>query len=153
MKAQYPLSKRTFLHSFYSGHLPLPFSVLNIFFVRAFDAHLSSPVVTINAANPGFCYSELRRQFHGVMSIAIGIFEGLFALTSEQGSRVIIRAAIWHKKDEELRGEYITTENVEEPSDYVLSEEGHIAQERIWVRGFSVLSVDSHGPFSSLRSV
>jgi hypothetical protein len=106
-------------------------AVFNIFFTRAFNAHLTSPVVTVNALTPGLCSSDLARN---VQSRMFNLYKAFFALTSEQGSRVVIRAAIWDKKEEELQGAYISAEKVKEPSDYVLSELGHAAQERVWVR-------------------
>jgi hypothetical protein len=118
--------------------------VLNVFFARAFDAHLSSPVVTINSLNPGFCYSELAHEIRS-RSRAFRAFQAAFALTGEQGSRVVVRAAIWDKKDEELRGAYLSGESVKEASDYVTSKIGCAAQERIWVRSFLIKTTQPFG--------
>ncbi|KAH9478463.1 Short chain dehydrogenase sol3 [Psilocybe cubensis] len=53
--------------------------------------------------------------------------------TSEQGSRQFVWAAIGgEERKDELRGAYISLAQVTEPSDYILSEEGKFAQDKIW---------------------
>lgn len=54
--------------------------------------------------------------------------------TADDGSRVFVWAALGaEEKRDELRGAYVSLCQVNEPSDYVVSEDGKIAQDRIWV--------------------
>lgn len=60
--------------------------------------------------------------------------EVALARTTEEGSRQLVWAAIGHEeKKDELRGAYISLAEVSEPSDFVLSEQGSVAQDKIWV--------------------
>ena len=59
----------------------------------------------------------------------------LFARTAEQGSRQLVWAAVGGAGREfELRGAYVSKADIREVSDYVLSDDGVVAQRRIWVR-------------------
>ena len=40
-----------------------------------------------------------------------------------------------------MRGVYVSTQSIKEPADFVISREGGIAQEKIWVSGF-LMSLD-----------
>ena len=63
--------------------------------------------------------------------------EKAFARTSEEGSRQLIWACVGGKDNlDELRGAYISGLQVQEPSDYVISEEGQHAQAKLWVGNF-----------------
>ena len=58
----------------------------------------------------------------------------LLARTTEQGSRQLIWACIYGKDDiNQLRGAYISSMRIQEPSDFVVSEEGKLAQTKLWV--------------------
>ena len=60
--------------------------------------------------------------------------ELIMARTSEQGSRQLIWACIGGKDNiDQLRGAYISSMEVREPSDFVVSEEGKRAQTKLWV--------------------
>ncbi|KAJ7505455.1 hypothetical protein B0H11DRAFT_2170293 [Mycena galericulata] len=102
--------------------------LLNIMFVRAFNDRIpgSTPLV-VNAVNPGYCYSNVRSSFTGVMAIVDRLMEILLALPTETGSRQL------PQNPDKLRGEYISLQRVEEVSDFLLSPEGARAQNRIWV--------------------
>lgn len=70
--------------------------------------------------------------------------------SAECGSRVFVWAALSGEEEgsgegerdgeegrrDELRGAYISSARVDEPSDYIVSEEGRSAQDKIWVRNF-----------------
>lgn len=113
--------------------------VLNVFFTRALADHLPPTVPVIpTTVNPGFCYSEIRRDFTGRMKLFTKMMEIVLGRTAEQGARQLIWAALGPDgKDghhvKHLRGAYVSTLAVQEPSDYVLSKEGYEMQERIWV--------------------
>jgi retinol dehydrogenase 12 len=63
------------------------------------------------------------------------ILEALLARTTEEGSRQSVWAAIGGTGREfELRGGYVSKADLQEVSDYVLSDEGAVVQARIWVR-------------------
>jgi hypothetical protein len=64
--------------------------------------------------------------------------EIILARTSEEGSRQLVWAAVGGTGSEDtLRGAYISTSEVQEPSDTVLGDEGRNLQNKFWV---SVLS-------------
>ncbi|KAJ7212260.1 hypothetical protein GGX14DRAFT_622764 [Mycena pura] len=108
--------------------------LLNIFFVRAFNARLatSTPLV-INAVNPGYCYSNIRQSLSGVQGVLDYFMERSLALPTEVGSRQLVWAAVGQEDaPEKLRGEYISLQCVDEVSDYVLGPEGMGVQDRIW---------------------
>ena len=119
MKSRYPLTK-----------------LLNLFFVRELASRLprDSPLV-INAANPGFCISGLRRNVPWPRIMYYWFWEKLCAWPTERGSRQLVFAALGDQdKLDEMRGAYISSSKVVEPSDYVLSDEGAKAQKQLWVR-------------------
>ncbi|KAJ7673613.1 short-chain dehydrogenase [Mycena rosella] len=92
--------------------------LLNVFFARALNAHLgpSTPLV-VNAVCPGYCYSELRRDYSGLRAV-------------EQGSRQLVWGAVAQgAQPEDLRG----------TSDFVISPEGAKLQERVWEEMVQIL--------------
>jgi len=110
--------------------------VFNVFFVRELTKRLpaNSPVV-VNAVNPGYCKSHLRRNLSFPLRVLDRLMEALIARTTEEGSRQLVWAAIGGAGREfELRGGYVSMANLEEVSDYALSDEGAVVQTRIWVR-------------------
>ena len=61
----------------------------------------------------------------------------ILARTSEQGSRQLIWACIGGKDSiDQLRGAYISSMQIQEPSDVVVSEEGKRAQTKLWVNHY-----------------
>jgi retinol dehydrogenase-12 len=108
--------------------------VLNVFFARELSDRLHDKPVIVNTVNPGFCHSELLRSTKGVGAWFIWLLKLLLARTTEQGSRQLIWACIGGKDNiEQLRGAYISSMQVQEPSDSVVSEEGKRAQAKLWV--------------------
>ncbi|TFK54200.1 hypothetical protein OE88DRAFT_1163454 [Heliocybe sulcata] len=121
--------------------------LLNIFFVRALTARLtpSSPLIT-TAVNPGFCDSELRRNYTDFTPPSI-VHEGkkieLVAWTSEEGARQLVFAALGPVDPAEvdsIRGAYISENAILEPSDFVISKEGKECEDRIWDETIEILS-------------
>jgi len=91
--------------------------------------------VIVTAVNPGYCKSELRRNFPFVLRIIDAIREALLARSTEEGSRQLVWAAVGGAGREfELRGGYVSNANLREVSDYALSDEGAAVQTRLWVR-------------------
>ena len=70
----------------------------------------------------------------GITAWSAWLMKLLLARTTEQGSRQLIWACIGGKDDIELlRGAYISSMHIQEPSDSVVSEEGKRAQTKLWV--------------------
>ncbi|KAJ7699056.1 hypothetical protein B0H17DRAFT_927003 [Mycena rosella] len=108
--------------------------LLNVFFVRALNARLApaTPLI-VNAVCPGYCYSELRRHWSGVLALMDHLMELVLALTPEQGSRQLVWGAVAHEAHPEaLCGAYISSAHVVEASDFVLSAQGAKVQDRVW---------------------
>lgn len=108
--------------------------VLDIFFHRAFNERLgpTSPVI-VNGVNPGFCYSELRREVSGLTRVFMLLMEKAIARTAEEGSRQLLYAALGgaEQEDDKFRGAYVSAVRISEPSDFVLA--SHEIQDRLWV--------------------
>jgi retinol dehydrogenase 12 len=97
----------------------------------------NSPVI-VTSANPGYCKSELNRNFPFALRIIDTIGQALLARTTEEGSRQLVWAAVGGVGREfELRGGYVSMANLQEVSDYALSDEGAVVQTRLWVCEFS----------------
>ncbi len=64
------------------------------------------------------------------------------AFTTEEGSRQLVYAAVGSPDNEEkLRGKYINLSEVVEESDFVISEDGKIVQDKVWVSNSSLSNV------------
>lgn len=100
--------------------------LLKLFCVRelASRAGPSSPVI-INCLNPGFCHSQLGREA-GWYSYIMGL---LLARSTQVGSRTIVAAAA---AGPETHGKYMSDGFLEEPSEFVRSEEGIRLQKKLW---------------------
>ena len=115
--------------------LVLPSIVLNVFLARALSERLRDKPLIVNAVNPGFCYSAFRRNMKGLIALPIRLMELALARTTEEGSRQLIWACIGGKDNvDQLCGAYISSMHVQEPSDFVISEEGKRAQTILWVK-------------------
>ncbi|KAJ7799135.1 hypothetical protein B0H14DRAFT_2388227 [Mycena olivaceomarginata] len=115
------------------GRYPLT-KLFNIFFIRALNSRLppSTPLI-VNTVNPGYCYSELRREFSGIIAVVDWLMEKALAFTAEVGSRRLVWAALSNQEQPaQLRGSYISNFKVEEVSDFALSPEGVKMQDRSW---------------------
>ncbi|KAF7790365.1 hypothetical protein EIP86_001320 [Pleurotus ostreatoroseus] len=122
--------------------------LVNIFFTRALSEHLprSTPLI-VDTVNPGFCRSNLRRHASEQISnrARYWIMEHLIARTSEEGARQLVWAALGPDGKEGrhlscMRGAYVSTQAIREPSDFVISREGGVVQEKIWEETVQVLS-------------
>ncbi|KAG6899469.1 hypothetical protein C0993_010065 [Termitomyces sp. T159_Od127] len=115
--------------------------LLDTFFYRALNDRLgpASPVV-VNGVNPAFCYSGLRRDISGLMSVVWYVLERLVARTAEEGSRQLLYAALGGigKEDDKFRGAYISSTSISEASDYVLA--SHEIQDRLWKEVVDIVS-------------
>ncbi len=107
--------------------------VLNVFFTRALNERLRGESVIVNCVNPGYCHSNLSRNMPSIVILLENLSKWIFARTAEQGSRSLVWAAIGGDDKNKLRGAYISLGQVSEASDYVLSQEGKLAQDVLWV--------------------
>ncbi|KAJ3554020.1 hypothetical protein NP233_g12512 [Leucocoprinus birnbaumii] len=113
--------------------------LLNVFFVRALKNHLKDKSIIVNAADPGFCHSELRRE---ITSIGLSIYERLFAMSAEAGSRNIIWASIGTPEggnEDDMSGQFIMFASIQEPADSVLGQEGKRREDKLWNDLISIL--------------
>ena len=111
--------------------------MLNVFFARELSDRLRDKPLIVNAVNPGFCHSELARNITGLRAWIMWIRKLLLARTTEQGSRQLVWACIGGKDNiDQLRGAYISSMHIQEPSDSVVSEEGKRAQTKLWVKNY-----------------
>ncbi|KAI9743709.1 MAG: hypothetical protein M1818_003025 [Claussenomyces sp. TS43310] len=91
----------------------------------------SSPPVTINNVDPGFCYTDLLRNAEGSNKVMINVMRALFAWTAEEGSRTLVHGTVAGK---ESHGVFMSVCAVDSKtlSPFVTSPEGVETQERIW---------------------
>ena len=59
--------------------------------------------------------------------------EMLLARTAEEGSRQLVWAAIGRPGQKDMNGAFVMNYTITEPSDFVISEKGKEAGERVWV--------------------
>lgn len=113
--------------------------VLNVFFARAYAERVkTSAHIVASTVNPGYCKTTFGKNLALGQRIMMRVMDVVLGRTAEHGSRQLIWAALGPDgKDGEhtrfLNGAYVSTLEVREPSDYVLSKEGHDTQDRIWV--------------------
>jgi len=106
---------------------------LTFFFARELSEKLRDTPVIVNTVNPGFCHSELARNITGLQAWNMWLRKLVLARSTEQGSRQLIWACIGGKDNvDQLRGAYISSMQVREPSDFVVGEEGKRAQTKLW---------------------
>jgi len=129
--------------------------LLNVFFVRELTKKLpaNSPVI-VTAVNPGYCKSQLGRNQPFVIRVVAAIGAALLARTTEQGSRQLVWAAVGGTGREfELRGAYVSKANLQEVSDYTLSDEGAVVQTRLWDESVEIVSRADPRFESNLREI
>ncbi|KAJ3556542.1 hypothetical protein NM688_g1967 [Phlebia brevispora] len=122
--------------------------LLNVLFTRALSDHLPPTVPVIpTVINPGYCRSTIRKRLSDTFlsSIGFAIMDRIIGRTTEQGARQLIWAALGPDGKEGrhvkwLRGSYVSTQQIQEPSDFVMSREGAVAQNKIWEETLQVLS-------------
>ncbi|KAF9527907.1 hypothetical protein CPB83DRAFT_836265 [Crepidotus variabilis] len=103
--------------------------LLNVLFARALAGRLVGQSIVVDAVDPGYCKSNLRGGFRNPIRIISRFFDFLFALSTEQGSRQLVWASVARTpggEEIDLNGQFISFSSVTEPSDYVLSEQGHL---------------------------
>jgi len=124
---------------FATGNRYFVSKLFNVLFVRAFAEHLpSGTALTVNAVNPGMCTSALIREVPLVVRAMMAPIQ-LLARTTETGSRMFVHAAV-AKELEGRTAEYLNACEVNEPSDFVISEKGASAGRHLWDDTIAILS-------------
>ncbi|KAK0227367.1 hypothetical protein EDD85DRAFT_974912 [Armillaria nabsnona] len=114
--------------------------LLNVLFARAFQQRLPPSTITVNSVNPGFCISNLRSTLPEEYQEANAKQEAELAFTTEEGSRQLVFSAVGGANDEDkLRGAYISHSEVVEESDFVISEDGKVVQDKVWDEMLAIL--------------
>ncbi|PBK94509.1 NAD(P)-binding protein [Armillaria gallica] len=110
--------------------------LLNVLFARALQLHVpSSPAITVNSVTPGLCFSGLGLGSDDPVDQAerLQTRRQEYAFTTEKGSRQLVYGAVGSLDNEEkLRGKYICMSEVVEESDFVISKDGKIVQNKVW---------------------
>lgn len=118
---------------------------LNILFVRELASRLpaNSPLI-VNCVTPSLCKTGLRHEFPRLLSWIYVVVDATISWSAERGSRQLIFAALgYEKREDDLKGVYISSSKIAEPSDFIISDEGAAVQKQAWV---SVL-VHHHSSF------
>ncbi|KAK0215220.1 hypothetical protein EDD85DRAFT_1000076 [Armillaria nabsnona] len=115
--------------------------LLNVLFARALQHHVpSSPAITVNSVTPGFCFSNLGSGGPAEETQRLKKMREELAFPTEVGSRQLVYAAVGSLDNEEkLRGKYIHLSEVVEESDFVISEDGKIVQNKVWEEMLEIL--------------
>lgn len=79
--------------------------LMGLFGVREMARRVSPDEVLVNCSNPGFCRSELHRDWKGVAALSIGMFGRLAARSEAVGARVSVYGAV--VAGEESHGRFI----------------------------------------------
>ena len=111
-------------------------------FVRELASRMPNPTpVSVSAVNPGLCNSRINRSVESniVVKVIVRVLM-LLARTSEMGSRTLVNPAV-EPGERARHGRYVSSCEVTEESDYVLSEEGKEISRRVWVSVSSALRV------------
>ncbi|KAI9697179.1 MAG: hypothetical protein M1836_004743 [Candelina mexicana] len=108
---------------------------------RTLDAD-GAPQVIVLSCCPGACRSELARPFDGTFErVGLNAFYGLFARTTEEGSRTYVSAVLQGK---EAHGKYWKNDQITTPGPLISTDEGKAIQKRVW--GEIVQELDKEVP-------
>lgn len=95
------------------------------------------PQVIVTSCAPGFCVSDLARQYNSWFEgWAKWAFYGLFARSTEVGSRILVGAGTL---GEEAQGGYLKDGELQTPGELVISPEGKEIQKQVWKEIVDVL--------------
>ena len=113
--------------------------MLDILFVRELTSRLpADSSLIVNCLTPGLCRTTLRQEFPWPLSWIYVVVDSIIAWSAERGSRQLVFAALGReKREDELKGAYISSSEVTEPSDFIISDEGRAGQKQVWVSIFT----------------
>ncbi|KAI9371722.1 hypothetical protein BJX61DRAFT_534570 [Aspergillus egyptiacus] len=91
----------------------------------------TSPKVVVNGLTPGYCLTHLVDEVRGFWGWQLYLMKLSLARTAEQGSRTLVHAATLGL---EGHGKYLNDCQIDDGalSDFVRSEEGNQAQQKVW---------------------
>jgi NAD(P)-dependent dehydrogenase (short-subunit alcohol dehydrogenase family) len=101
--------------------------LLEILTIREITSEEAKPPysVTINCVNPGLCHSALGRELGSWKYVFMWV---MGARSTEEGARTLVHAVTL----DDSHGRYLSAAEIQDPSPFVLSEEGKVAQKRVW---------------------
>lgn len=98
------------------------------------------PQIIVTSCCPGLCVSELGRQYNGWFEgWAKWAFYGLFARSTEDGSRTLVNASTL---GEEAQGAYLKDGQLRPPGELVVSSEGQEIRKQVWNEIIEVLKAE-----------
>lgn len=102
--------------------------MLEIFGVRAIGDKCPAFVfpVTVNCVGPGFCHSELARDYP---TWGLWLMKLVLARSTECGSRTLVHAGA---QGADSHGHYLADCEIAAPAPLVTSQEGKVLQDRVW---------------------
>lgn len=107
--------------------------LINVFMVMSLAELLKDTPVLVVAVCPGYCVSELRRNFVGVTGTFTHLLEKAIGWTTEEGGRQLVYGAVGDPGSlDALRGAYLDHTKIVEPSDHCLGDSGKRRQAAIW---------------------
>lgn len=109
----------------------------------------ANPIV-VNTANPGLCKSNLFRDVFRIGQFLVSALTFCIGRTSEQGSRALMAAVAGGK---ESHGKYVDCGRVDDPSLFVLSEDGRATQKKVWSELLEILEGIEPGVTSNVTPV
>jgi retinol dehydrogenase-12 len=113
--------------------------LLEVLFVRELVSRLSAtsaPEVPIVMVNPGLCKSELVRDVGPVTKFIVSILMGVFARTTEVGSRTLV---IGTTAGKESHGEFMSDGVNQEIEGWIYGDLGKKAQKKVWEQTVKIL--------------
>jgi NAD(P)-dependent dehydrogenase (short-subunit alcohol dehydrogenase family) len=119
--------------------------LLEVLAVRQIAPKLEGTGVIMNLINPGLCHSELARDGNMVFSV----FKFIFARSTEVGSRTLIAATV---TEPDSNGKYMTDGLTDDNalSNFVRSEDGKKASEKVWKELSEILEAIQPGVTSNI---
>ncbi|KAF2685188.1 NAD(P)-binding protein [Lentithecium fluviatile CBS 122367] len=114
--------------------------LLGQLFLTELAEHVPASVVTVNAANPGFCYgSELGREGNGtILGFIVDIVTRLVGKPCHLGARSIIHAAV--SFGEEVHGQYVEDGRIRPKAPLIYRSEGEKIMGDLWEETMTELS-------------
>ncbi|PGH04905.1 hypothetical protein GX51_03201 [Blastomyces parvus] len=105
--------------------------LVEILVVREIAPKLADSGVVLNLINPGFCMSGLMREAPTIVLAIKSMLRYIMVRTTEVGSRTLVAGAA---AGDESHGKYMVDGMVSDRhlSDFVKSEEGKIAEKKVW---------------------
>ena len=105
--------------------------MMNILFARELLARVAKSDIEVNNADPGFCFSNLRRHVTGLRAKAMDeVADSTY--TSEEGGRNLTYALLFGK-GQEINGKFISCMQFIDTSEFSNSETGKKVGKALWV--------------------